>query len=187
MDDTVNVIEVCEAFEDSKCDLGYDLDIDRAYPLVDTVERTLVHKLHANADVGIGQERAVKRDDILRMTIMHYLQLAEDLLAHGWLSVDEDDLSKMSACPSTERREQQRHLLRHDSMRRDMLHLLHTPTIPLPKLIQVLQVLVTQVILDLCVQVEVRECIRQCRMVRHALHVRGCVRARRRRRGARCD
>ena len=72
-------------------------------------------------------------------------------------------------------------------MRRDMLHLLHTPTIPLPKLIQVLQVLVTQVILDLCVQVEVRECIRQCRMVRHALHVRGCVRARRRRRGARSD
>ena len=92
MNDTVNIIEICEAFKDSKCDLGYNLDIDRAYPLVDTVERTLVHKLHANADVGIGQKRAVKRDDVLRVAIMHDLQFAEDLLAHRRFRVDEDDL-----------------------------------------------------------------------------------------------
>ena len=93
----------------------------------------------------------------------------------------------MSACPGAERQQQRRHLLRHDSVRRDMFHLLHTPAIPLPELIQVFQVLVTQIILDLRVQVEVRKCIRQRRMVRHALHVRGCVRARRRQCGARCD
>ena len=92
MNDTVNVIEVCEAFEDGQCDLGYDFDIDRAYPLVDTIERTLVHKLHTDADIGVGQERAVKRDDVVRVTVMHDLQFAQDLLAHGGLCVDEDDL-----------------------------------------------------------------------------------------------
>ena len=92
MNDAVNVIEVCEAFEDGNCDLGYDLDVDRAYPLVDTVERTLVHKLHTDADVGVGQERAVKRNDVLRVAVVHDLQLTQDLLAHGWLCVNEDDL-----------------------------------------------------------------------------------------------
>jgi hypothetical protein len=54
VNDTVNIIEICEAFEDGMRDISYDLDVDRAYPLVNTVERTLVHKLHADADVGVG-------------------------------------------------------------------------------------------------------------------------------------
>jgi hypothetical protein len=78
------------------------------------------------------------------------------------------------------------YLLGHDGVRRHMLYLLHTPTITLSKLLQILEVVVAQIILDIRVQVEVRQRVRERSMVRHALRARGRS-ASRRGRGARRD
>ena len=73
MDDTVSVVEVSESFEHGMCDLGDNLDINGAYLLINPIEGTLVHKLHTNADVRIRQKRAVERNDISRVTVVHDL------------------------------------------------------------------------------------------------------------------
>ena len=64
-----------------------------------------------------------------------------------------------------------------------MLDLFHAPAIALPELMQILEVLVAQIILDLRVQIEVRERVRECGVVRHALRARGRGPAGWRRRG----
>lgn len=79
------------------------------------------------------------------------------------------------------------YLLSHNSVRRDVLHLFHAPAVALPELVQILEVLVAQIVLDLRVQVEVRERVRERGVVRHALRARGRGPAGRRRRGRRRD
>lgn len=125
---------------------------------------------------------------------MHDLQLAQDLLAHRRLRVDEDDLpapstNTVSVCLGKGQRqaERLRYLLSHNCVRRDVLYLLHTPAIALPKLVQVLEVLVAQVVLDLRVHVEAGERVRERRVVCHALLVHRRVRAGGRRRWGLCD
>ena len=68
-----------------------------------------------------------------------------------------------------------------------MLDLFHAPAVALPELVQILEVLVAQIILDLRVQVEVRERVRERGVVRHALRARGRGTAGWRRRGRRRD
>ena len=68
-----------------------------------------------------------------------------------------------------------------------MLDLFHAPAIALPELMQILEVLVAQIVLDLRVQIEVRERVRERSVVRHALRARGRGSAGWRRRGRRRD
>ena len=76
MNDTMNVVEVSESFEHGMRDFGDDLDIDGADAFINPIKGTLVHELHADANVGIRQERAVERDDVSRVTVVHDLQFA---------------------------------------------------------------------------------------------------------------
>ena len=92
VDDTVDVVQIREALEHGESDLGDHLDVDGADLFVYAVERALVHELHADADVGVGEERAVEGDDVLGVAVVHDLQLAQDLLPHGRLSVNEHNL-----------------------------------------------------------------------------------------------
>ena len=64
------------------------------------------------------------------------------------------------------------YLLGHDSVRGDMLHFFHAAAIALPEFVEVLEVLVAQVILDLRVQVEVGERVRERGVIRHAFRAR---------------
>ena len=93
MDDTVNVVEVSESFEHGMGDLGNDLYVDWADAFVNPIKGTLIHELHADANIGVRQERAVERNDVFRVTVVHDLQLAQDLLTDRRLRVDEDDLA----------------------------------------------------------------------------------------------
>lgn len=97
MNDTMNVVEVSESFEHSERDFGDDLGIDGADAFINPIKGTLVHELHADANVGIRQERAVERDDVSRVTVVHDLQFAQDLFANRRLRVDEDDLGRGSS------------------------------------------------------------------------------------------
>jgi hypothetical protein len=90
----MNIIEVCQSLENRECDFANDIDINRPDFLVYAIQRTLVRELHANADVWVCKERAVERNDILRVAVVHNLQFAENLLAYRGLSVDENDLRK---------------------------------------------------------------------------------------------
>lgn len=76
VNDTMNVVEVSKSLEDGVRDLGDDLNIDGADAFIDPIEGTLVHELHADANVGIRQECAVERDDVSRVTVVHDLQFA---------------------------------------------------------------------------------------------------------------
>lgn len=51
-----------------------------------------VHVLHADADVWVGEEGAVEGNDVIRLAVMHDLELAQDLLPHRRFSVNQDKL-----------------------------------------------------------------------------------------------
>lgn len=82
VNDAVNVVEIGETFEYCMRNLGDDLEVDRADAFIDPIKGTFIHKLHADANVWIRQESAVERDDVIRVTVMHDMKLAKDLLAH---------------------------------------------------------------------------------------------------------
>jgi hypothetical protein len=92
MNDTVNVIEICESFEYGVCDLGDDLDVDGADAFIYPIKGTLIHKLHADTNVRIRQEGAVERNDVSRVTVVHDVKFAQNLLTNGRLRIDENDL-----------------------------------------------------------------------------------------------
>jgi hypothetical protein len=94
MDDTMNVVEVSESFEHGVRDFGDDLDIDGTDAFINPIKGTLVHELHADANIGIRQERAVERDDVSGVTVVHDLQFSQDLFANRRLRVDEDNLAR---------------------------------------------------------------------------------------------
>lgn len=60
VNDAMDIVEICQAFQDSQCNLANDVDIDWANFLVDTVQRALIRELHADADIWIRQKRAVE-------------------------------------------------------------------------------------------------------------------------------
>jgi len=97
VNDTMNVVEVSESFEHGVRNFGDDLDIDGADAFINPIKGTLVHELHTDANVGIRQERAVERDDVSRVTVVHDLQFAQDLFTNRRLRVDEDDLGRGSS------------------------------------------------------------------------------------------
>lgn len=92
MDDAMYIVEVRQTLQHGQCNVPNDFDINGPDFLVDAVERPLVHVFHAYADIWVGQERAIKGDDIRGVTVVHDVQLAQDLFAHGWFGVNEDDL-----------------------------------------------------------------------------------------------
>lgn len=64
VNNTVNIVEICKAFENSNSNLANDLNINRAMLLVDSVQGALVHVFHANMNMRICDKCAVERDDV---------------------------------------------------------------------------------------------------------------------------
>ena len=60
MNDPVNIVQVCQPLQHGQRDLPYDIDVNGTNLLVNPVQRSLIHELHADADIGIPDERAVK-------------------------------------------------------------------------------------------------------------------------------
>ena len=60
MYDAMDIVEIGQAFEHSECDLGNNVYVNGAYSLVNAIQRSLVHELHADTDVGVREERAVE-------------------------------------------------------------------------------------------------------------------------------
>lgn len=73
MYDSVNIIQIRKTFKNGQRDLTHNVDIDGSNLLVNPVERTLIHKFHANAYVRIRQESAIERYDELGIAVMHDL------------------------------------------------------------------------------------------------------------------
>jgi hypothetical protein len=78
----MNVVQVRQPLQHSQCDLTHNVDVDGSNLLVNPVQRTLIHKLHADADIGVRDECAVKRDDVWRIAVMHDLQFSQNLFPH---------------------------------------------------------------------------------------------------------
>lgn len=96
MNNAMDIIEICQTFQHRQCDLPDDVDVDRPNLLVDPIERAFVHILHTNTDVGIGEEGAVERDDVLGMAVVHDLKLAQNLFPYRRFCIDQNDLAKGS-------------------------------------------------------------------------------------------
>ena len=92
MNDPMYIIQIRQTLQHSERDQGDHIDIDSSYLLVNAIQRALVHELHTDADVGVGYERAIERDDVVGMAVMHDLQLPKDLFPHGGLRVNQHDL-----------------------------------------------------------------------------------------------
>ena len=90
----MNIVEISQAFQDAPGNHCDDVDVDGTKFFVDAIEGTLIHELHADADIGVGNERAVEGDDVVRMAVVHDLELSEDLLPHGRLCVDQNNLGR---------------------------------------------------------------------------------------------
>lgn len=74
VNNAMDIVEVCQAFQDGQRNLPNNINIDWAYFLVDSIQRALVRALHADADIGIREKGAVERYDVWRMTFVHDLQ-----------------------------------------------------------------------------------------------------------------
>ena len=73
VNDAMHIVQVCEALQHGQRDFGHHFNINGPNPLVNPVQRALILELHANADVGIRDERAVKGDDVFGMAVVHDL------------------------------------------------------------------------------------------------------------------
>jgi len=73
VNDPMNIVQVRQPLQHGQCDLPYDIDVNGTNLLVNPVQRSLIHELHADADIGIRDERAVERDDVRRITVVHDL------------------------------------------------------------------------------------------------------------------
>ena len=61
VNDPMTTVKVCQPLQHSQRDLPYDANVDESNLLANPVQQFLIHKLHANANVGIRDERAIKR------------------------------------------------------------------------------------------------------------------------------
>ena len=64
VNDAMDIIEISQPFKNSQGDLSDNIDINWTNLLVDAIQRTFVHELHTDADVGIGKKGTPKRDDV---------------------------------------------------------------------------------------------------------------------------
>lgn len=64
MYNSMNIIEIRQAAEHRERNLPNHLDGYRSGPLVYSIQRALVHELHAYADVWISHECTIKGDDM---------------------------------------------------------------------------------------------------------------------------
>lgn len=101
MNDPVLVIQVDKATEDRFGNLADDIDGDRTSLTVNVVQRSAVsftlrehipkvRILHDNTDVNVHWKASIITNDIRRGTVVHDLQLAENLLADRRLGVDQN-------------------------------------------------------------------------------------------------
>jgi hypothetical protein len=60
VNDAMDVVQICQAFQDCQCNLPYDVDVDSPNFLVDAIQGPLVREFHADADIGIGEKRAIE-------------------------------------------------------------------------------------------------------------------------------
>lgn len=105
------------------------------------------------------------------MAVMHDLQFSENLFSYRGFRVNKYDLSwnklrwlaAMNVLKET-------YLLRHDGLCGYMLHLLDTPSISLTQLLQILQVIILQVELDLCIQIQICKCSWQSSVIGVSLY-----------------
>lgn len=72
------------------------------------------------------------------MTVVHNLELAEDLFADGGLCIYEDDLDDGFTNSTYGSGGRYTHLLGHGGVCRHMLDLLHAASVPLSELLQLL-------------------------------------------------
>lgn len=94
MDDPVNVVQICQPLQNGQSNVPNNVDINGSNIFVNAVQGTLVHELHAYTDIGVRYVRAVERDDVSGITIVHDLQFAQDLLSYGRFRVDQHNLQE---------------------------------------------------------------------------------------------
>lgn len=82
VNDPMNIVQVRQPLQHSQGDFPHDINVDGSNLLVNPVQRSLIHKFHANANVGVRDERAVERNDVRRVAVVHDLQLPQDLFPH---------------------------------------------------------------------------------------------------------
>lgn len=92
MDDSMNIIEISESFQNTHSYSGNDLDGNRAHFFVDGLEGATVHVFHADADVRIGEVRTITFDDVAGVALVHDLELTSDLFANTGLGIYQHDL-----------------------------------------------------------------------------------------------
>ena len=92
MDDSMNIIEISESFQNTHSYSGNDLDGDRAHFFVDGLEGATVHVFHADADVRISEVRTITFDDVAGVALVHDLELTDDLFANTGLRIYQHDL-----------------------------------------------------------------------------------------------
>ena len=88
----MNVIQVGESLQHGQRYFAHNTDINGSDPLVDSVQRALVHEFHTNADIRVRDERAIEGDDVVGVAVVHDLELAQYLFPHGRLRINEDVL-----------------------------------------------------------------------------------------------
>lgn len=64
MNNSVNVVKVCQAFEDGQRNLCYNINFYSANLLVNPIEGALVHIFHANTDIRVREESPPERYDV---------------------------------------------------------------------------------------------------------------------------
>ena len=92
VNDSVNVVEIRQAFQHGQGNLGNDGNVDSSHLFVYPVKRTSIHVLDAYANVGFRQKGPIRRDDVRRVALVEDLEFSNDLLADGWFGVYKDDL-----------------------------------------------------------------------------------------------
>lgn len=81
MNDAMDVVKIGEAFQHCQRDHSNHVNVDGSNLFVDSIQRAFVHKLHANADVRVGEICPPKGDNVLGMTVVHDLEFTKDLFA----------------------------------------------------------------------------------------------------------
>jgi hypothetical protein len=60
MDNTVNIVEISQTLQYSERHVANNVNVNGAYLLIYPVQRAFVHEFHADADVGVGEKRAIE-------------------------------------------------------------------------------------------------------------------------------
>jgi len=90
--DPVDIIQVCKPLQHSQNDLPHNVDVNGSNLLANPVQQSLIYKLHADANVGVRDEYAVKRNGVRQIEVMHDLQFSQDLFPHRRFCVNQHDL-----------------------------------------------------------------------------------------------